>query len=70
MSTETLTFTKDRLARLKDEYAKAKEAGLEEFNFDGYDFLIGYAYYLIEHLENHFEKAKKTSKVYRQWNNL
>ena len=47
MPTETLTFTKDRLARLKDEYAKAKEAGLEEFNFDGYDILIGYAFYFI-----------------------
>ena len=66
MPTETLTFTKDRLARLKDEYAKAKEAGLEEFNFDGYGFLIGYAYYLIEHLDNHFEKDKKTRSVYRQ----
>ena len=65
MPTETLTFTKDRLARLKDKYAKAKEAGLEEFNFDVYDLLIGCAFYLIEHLDNHCEKAKNTSKVYR-----
>ena len=66
MPAETLTFTKNRLARLKDEYAKAKEVGLDEFTFDGYDLLIGYAYYLIEHLDNLFEKAKKTSSVYRQ----
>ena len=66
MPTETLTFTKDRLARLKDEYAKAKDASLEEFSFDGYDLLIGYAYYLIEHLDNHFEKAAKTKKTFRQ----
>ena len=58
MPTETLTFTKERLTQLKDEYANAKEAGLEEFNFYGYDFPIGYAYYLIEDLENHFEKEK------------
>ena len=66
MPTETLTFTKDRLARLKNQYAKAKEASLDEFSFDGYDLLIGYAYYLIEHLDNHFEKAEKTKKTFRQ----
>ena len=66
MPAETLTFTKDRLARLKDKYAKAKEVGLDEFTFDGYDLLIGYAYYLIEHLDNHFEKANKTKKIFRQ----
>jgi hypothetical protein len=66
MPTETLTFSKERLAKPKDEYAIAKEAGLEEFNFDGYDFLIGYAYYLIEHLDNHFEKAMKTKKTFQQ----
>ena len=49
MPIETLTFTKDRLARLKDEYAKVKEAGLEKFNFDGCGFLIGSDNYLIEH---------------------
>lgn len=66
MPAETLTFTKDRLARLKNQYAKAKEASLDEFSFDGYDLLIGYAYYLIEHLDNNFEKAEKTKKIIRQ----
>ena len=47
MTTETLTFSKARLARLKDEYASAKAEGREEFEFDGYTFLIGYAKYLI-----------------------
>ena len=59
MTTETLTFSKARLARPKDEYTKAKEAGSDKFNFNGYDLLIGYAFYLIEHLDNHFEKVKK-----------
>ena len=43
MTTETLTFSKARLARLKEEYASAKAEGKEEFEFDGYTFLIGYA---------------------------
>ena len=30
-------------ARLKEEYASAKAEGKEEFEFDGYTFLIGYA---------------------------
>lgn len=66
MPTETLTFTKDRLTRLKDECPKAKEASLEEFNFDEYDLLVGYAYYLIRHLDKHFEKAEKTKKTFWQ----
>ena len=41
MPTGTLTFTKDRLARLKDKYAKAKKAGLKEFKFDGYIYSLG-----------------------------
>ena len=65
MTTETLTFSKARLARLKDCYASAEAEGKEEFEFDGITLLIGYAKYLIEYLDNHFEKAKKTSDVYR-----
>ena len=65
MTTETLTFSKARLARLKDCYASAEAEGKEEFEFDGITLLIGYAKYLIEYLDNHFEKAKKTSAVYR-----
>jgi hypothetical protein len=36
------------------------------FQFDGHDFQVDYAKNLIEYLVDHFEKAKKTSKVYRQ----
>ena len=58
MTTETLTFSKDRLVRLKDSYAEAISEGRDEFTFDGYDFLVGYAKYLIEYLDNHFEKVQ------------
>tara|TARA_A100001015_G_C14514204_1_gene527826 strand:- start:324 stop:473 length:150 start_codon:yes stop_codon:yes gene_type:complete len=44
MQTETLTYSKNRLARLKDKYAKAKEAGLEGFYFDGYDLLLSMSF--------------------------
>tara|TARA_B100000700_G_C14202688_1_gene471052 strand:- start:38 stop:253 length:216 start_codon:yes stop_codon:yes gene_type:complete len=65
MASELLTFTKDRLARLKDAYASAIASGEQSFQFDGYDFLVGYAKHLIEDLEDHFEKPKKTKQVYR-----
>ena len=43
MTTETLKCSKARLARLKEEYASAEAEGKEEFEFDGYTFLICYA---------------------------
>jgi hypothetical protein len=65
MTSELLTFTKDRLARLKDEYAAAIASGESSFQFDGYDFLVDYAKHLIEDLETHFEKSPKTKSIYR-----
>ena len=65
MTSELLTFTKDRLNRLRDEYATAKASGGASFQFDGYDLLVDYAKHLIEDLEDHFEKSKKTRPIYR-----
>ena len=65
MTSELLTFTKDRLNRLKVQYAKAIASGEQSFQFDGYDFQANYAEHLIEDLEEHFEKSKKTKPVYR-----
>ena len=65
MTSELLSFTKDRLIRLKDAYATAVATGEKEFKFDGYDFLVDYAFHLIEDLEDHFVKAKKTKPAYR-----
>jgi hypothetical protein len=50
---------------LKDAYSTAVASGKKEFHFDGYDFLVDYAKHLIEDLEDHFEKSKKTKPVYR-----
>tara|TARA_X000001036_G_C20067485_1_gene557632 strand:- start:63 stop:278 length:216 start_codon:yes stop_codon:yes gene_type:complete len=65
MTAELLTFTTDRLNRLKLHYATAIASGEQSFHFDGYDFQVNYAKHLIEDLEDNFEKSKKTKPVYR-----
>ena len=65
MTSEILTITKERLARLKDEYAIAVASGVSSFQFDGYEFLADYSKYLIEDLKDHFKKSKKTKPIYR-----
>jgi hypothetical protein len=65
MKSELLTFTQDRLTKLKKSYAIAVASGEPAFQFDGYDILVDYAAHLIEDLENHFEKFKKTKPIYR-----
>lgn len=52
----TINFDRPKLAKLKREYAKAKEAGREQFTFDGSEFLVSYAKYLIEYLETQFSE--------------
>jgi hypothetical protein len=54
-----------QIIKLKDAYATAVASRKKEFHFDGYDFLVDYAKHLIEDLEDHFEKSKKTKPVYR-----
>ena len=65
MTSELLAFSKDRLNRLRDGYTAAIESGELSFQFDGYDFQVNYAEHLIQDLEDHFEKSKKTKQVYR-----
>ena len=65
MTSELLTFTKDRLNRLKVQYSTAIASGDQSFQFDGYDFQANYAEHLIQDLEDHLEKAKKAKSVYR-----
>ena len=58
MTLELLTFTKDRLKRLRGKYSVAIASGELSFQYDGYDFMVNYAEHLIKDLEDHFEKAK------------
>lgn len=51
-----ITFTPELLAKLKKEYMAAVAAGKPEFTFEGHLLIIQYAEYLIEHLDNTFNK--------------
>lgn len=50
----TITWTADKLKRLKGAYQQAVEATDDEFSFDGNQFVTNYAKYLIEYLEGQF----------------
>ena len=58
-----IQWTRPMLKRFKKAFAQAViEQNTKEgvFNFDGREFLIAYAAYLIEHLDHHvFAKGKK-----------
>lgn len=47
----TINFTKNKLIQFKKEYQKAIENKNESFIFNGNEFLVSYAKYLIEYLE-------------------
>jgi hypothetical protein len=55
---ETITFTPDKLAELKDAYAKSRALGLNQFEFQGHTLLVNYAKYLIEYLDDQFTNPK------------
>lgn len=49
--TVEMRFSKADLKRLKVAYKQAVDAGQDQFTFDGHEFVVGYAKYLIEYLE-------------------
>lgn len=44
-------WNRAKLKRLKQACDDAAQAGADQFKFDGYDFIVSYARYLIEYLE-------------------
>ncbi len=54
-NTATISFTPEMLRRLKAEHQRAKDAGETSFVFDGNDFLVSYAGYVIQFLDNQFK---------------
>ena len=49
---KTITYTPDKLKRLKAAYELHKDAGKDAvFEFDGEQYVVNYAKYLIEYLE-------------------
>lgn len=52
-----INWTRPMLERFKVAYAEAAKAGKDAvFNFDGHDFVVGYAKYLIEYLDGNLQK--------------
>jgi hypothetical protein len=52
---QMVKFTPEKVQKLKAALKKAQEAGKgrhDVFTFDGVEYVVGYAAYLVEHLEN------------------
>ena len=56
--TKTLNFTPEMARRLKAKYAEACQTKIkdETFLFEGNEYVLGYAKYLIDYLEMQFGK--------------
>lgn len=47
----TVKFDRPMLERLKKAKQEAEQAGQQQFTFEGNDYLVAYAKYLIEYLD-------------------
>jgi hypothetical protein len=54
---KTVSFDEDKLSNFKRAYNNAKKEGKDIFIFDGNEFVLGYAKYMIEYLEGKFQKG-------------
>jgi hypothetical protein len=57
-NTKVIGFTRPTFTRFKAEYEKQIKDGAkfeDQFTFDGRGFVVGYAKYLIEYLEERFK---------------
>jgi hypothetical protein len=46
-----VTYTAEKVARLKRAYVAARKAKQDSFTFEGHEYLTSYAHYLLEFLE-------------------
>lgn len=53
-----IEWTRDMLERFKMAYGLARETRGEVFEFEGNEFLVSYAGYLIQFLDAKFEQAR------------
>ena len=56
MTNQTMTFDLARIERLRQARNEARDAGQDSFEFDGHPFLVRYADYLIEYLDNNIRR--------------
>jgi hypothetical protein len=52
MSANKVEFDRPKLERLKKAIKAAEIAGADTFTFEGHDYLVSYARYLVEYLES------------------
>ncbi len=50
-----IEFDQDKFTKFKEDYNNAVKEGAESFFFDGNQFLVSYAKYLIEYLSPDYE---------------
>ena len=51
-----IEWNREKLERFKRVYRKSGAGGRQVFEFEGYEFVLDYAKYLIEYLETKLEK--------------
>lgn len=52
MADKKITWTPEMRDRFRVAYKAAVKAGVETFTFDGNEFVVGYAKYLLEYLDS------------------
>ena len=55
---KTVNWSLTDFKYFKRAYARANNGGIEQFKFQGNDFVTGYAKYLIQYLEGQYDKSK------------
>ena len=56
MANQTMTFDLARLERFRQARNEAQAANQDSFEFDGHPFLVRYADYLIEYLDDNIRR--------------
>ena len=56
MANQTMTFDPARLERFRQARNEAQAADQDSFEFDGHPFLVRYADYLIEYLDDNIRR--------------
>lgn len=55
MANKMVEFTPSKLRKFKTAYNKAVQSNQETFKWQGDEYVVGYAKYLIEYLEQQFK---------------
>jgi len=61
-ASKTINFNQAKLERLRTRYKKAAATGEKQFDFEGSEFVTGYAKYVIQYLDMQFNGKEYDSK--------